>query len=284
MSIYIKNLSNLRNLNQLIKISLLLSLSLVFISCTNENANKKPEYKATLPLPKWSSKIASFSKNKGGILFQNAKNDPIPATKIGYAYSEELKDYDKAIKWYKYSNSMKAMPDNSNYLCFAYQKKKEYQEAISWCKNAISLGSNEALFRLGKVNELNKNYNEAIIYYKKAFEKTKDKMALSNIGSSYFELKNYKEAEIWYKKAIKEGNLGTYQNIATFYHEGLKNDIKASAYAIALINKKYTKKSVLKLLQKTWKIPNKTIKKGYDLQKNSKEFLLKFTGDLGLEN
>ena len=275
------NLSNLNlsNLNKLVKISLLLILSLVFISCTNENENKKPEYKATLPMP------SSKGIRKMGLisLWRNAKNDPIPATKIGYAYSEELKDYDKAIKWYKYSNSMKAMPDNSNYLCFAYQKKKEYQEAITWCKNAISLGSNEALIGLGFTYSKLKNYNEAVKWYLKA-SKNNHPDSMINLGSIYTKLKDNKNAELWYKKAINNSDLEAYQGISKFYHDNLQDDIKASAYAIALINKKYTKKSVLKLLQKTWKIPNKTIKKGYDLQKNSKEFLLKFTGDLVLEN
>ena len=108
-------------------------------------------------------------------------------------------------------------------------------------------------------------------------------MAISNIGASYFELKDYKNAEKWYKKAIKEGNLQTYQNIATFYHKALQDNIKASAYAIAVINTKYTKTSVLKLLQKTWKIPKETIKKGYELQLNSSEFPIKFKGDLNLK-
>ena len=63
----------------------------------------------------------------------------------------------------------------------------------------------------------------------------------------------------------------------------MKKDIKASAYAIALINTKYTKVSVLKLLQKEWKIPNETTKKGYELQLNSDEFPIKFKGELNLD-
>ena len=256
--------------------------ALLLLSLTGCNNNKKEnEFKASLPMPEWDKKAEMTVDGYIGN-WHDAKKDPISATKIGYTYSEELKDYDKAIQWYKYSNSMKPMGENSNYMCYAYQMKKEYEEAIKWCKNAIELGNDEALFRLGKVYELDKKYDNAISYYKKSVEKSHDKMAISNIGSSYYEKKDYKNAELWYKKAIKDGNLESYQNIATFYHEGLKNDIKASAYSIAVINTKYTKRSVLKLLQNTWKIPNETIKKGYELQLNSDEFPIKFKGELGL--
>ncbi len=217
-------------------------------------------------------------------LWHKADKDPIAATKIGYAYSEQLNDYNKALEWYKYSNSMKPLPENSNYACYALQQLKQYNEAIQWCQDAIKLGSDEALFRLGKVLELKKEFTKAIDFYKQAYEKNKkDTMALNNIGSCYYELKQYNEAEKYYKQAIQEGNLTTYQNIATFYHEGLQDDIKASAYAIAVINTKYTKSSVLRLLQDEWEIPNDIIKKGYELQLNSKEFPVKFDGDLDLE-
>jgi len=271
-------------IKKIIKLGLISLITFVFIACENNAQIKKKEevtYTASLPLPQWDKEAKKTLDNYWSN-WSDAKKDPIPATKIGYAYAEELKDYDKAIEWFKYSNSMKPMPENSNYMCYAYQMKKEYEEAINWCKNAIELGSDEALFRLGKVNELKGNYNEAITYYKKIVEKTKDIMAISNIGASYFELKDYDNAEKWYKKAIKEGNLESYQNIATFYHKGMNKDIKASAYAIALINTKYTKGSVLKLLKEEWKIPNETIKKGYELQLNSDEFPIKFKGELGL--
>ncbi|PHO18650.1 hypothetical protein CPU12_03540, partial [Malaciobacter molluscorum LMG 25693] len=87
----------------------------------------------------------------------------------------------------------------------------------------------------------------------------------------------------WFKKSIQEGYQLAYKNFSIFYHKRLKNDIKASAYAIAVIDTKYTKSSVLKLLQKTWKIPNNIIQKGYELQLNSDEFPIKYKGKLDLD-
>jgi tetratricopeptide (TPR) repeat protein len=264
-------------INTIIKISLITILSLGFISCT-DSEEKHKEIKASLPMP------GADNLRKMGLIgeWRSAKKDPIPATKIGYAYSEELKDYKKAIQWYKYSDSMKPMPENSNYACYAYQQLKQYEEAIKWCTNAVELGSDEALIGLGSAYNESKQYTKAILSYKKAYEK-KQKDASHNIGFTYSNMKDYKNAELWYLKAIEEGNLSAYQGTSTFFHDNLKDNIKASAYAIALINTKYSKSSVLRLLQKTWKIPNEVIKKGYEYQLNSKEIPIKYTGKLELE-
>ncbi|WP_044419201.1 tetratricopeptide repeat protein [Halarcobacter anaerophilus] len=262
----------------LIKISLISLLTISFTACSSE---KKEEVKNTLPIPQWDKKAEQKVNGYIGN-WHEAKKDPKAATKIGYAYSEELQDYKKAIEWYKYSNSIKPLPETSNYACYAYQQLKEYNEAIKWCKNAIELGSSDAFFRLGKVYELNKDYDKALTYYKKSFENTNDLMALSNLGSVYYDMKDYKNSEIYFKKAIEKGNLESYQNIASFYHNGLKDNIKASAYAIAVIDTKYSKSSVLRLLKDDWKIPNDIIQKGYELQLTSDEFPIKYKGDLGL--
>ncbi|RXI28774.1 hypothetical protein, partial [Arcobacter defluvii] len=88
--------------------------------------------------------------------------------------------------------------------------------------------------------------------------------------------------EQYYKEAIKIRDLEAFHNLSRLYHHNLHDDIKASAYAIALIGTKYSQRSVLKILQKERKIPNETIKKGYELQLTSDEFPIKFKGDLGL--
>ena len=96
------------------------------------------------------------------------------------------------------------------------------------------------------------------------------------------QIKDFKESEKWFKIAISLEEFDSYQNIAKLYHDNLKDDVKASAYAIAVINTAFTQSSVIKLLKDTWKIPVETIKKGYELQLNSPEFLVKYKGDLGL--
>jgi uncharacterized protein len=261
------------------KIVLISILTISFTACEKKQKEEEKEVKFT---PKLAMPESGKLREMGLIgLWYDAKHDPIPATKIGYAYSEELKDYEKAIQWYKYSDSMIPLGENSYFTCYAYQQLKQYDEAIKWCQNSIDLKWDEALFRMGKVLELKKEFSKAVDYYKQAFDKTKDATEANNLGLIYsLELNKIDEAEQWFKKAIKEGSPLAYKNISIFYHKKLNDDIKASAYAIAVINTEYTESSVIKLLKDEWKIPNETIKKGYELQLNSPDFPIKYKGEL----
>jgi hypothetical protein len=264
----------------LIKISLISLLTISFTACSSEKKEKN-KHISEVNEPVWDNRINEMGLSS---IYLKSNKDPNAATKIGYAYSEELQDYKKAIEWYKYSNSIKPLPETSNYACYAYQQLKEYNEAIKWCKNAIELGSSDAFFRLGKVYELNKNFDDAISFYKKSFNETKNDMAANNLGLIYsLELKDFNNAEKWFKNAIKEGSELSYKNFSIFYHDNLKDNIKASAYAIAVIDTKYSKSSVLRLLKDDWKIPNDIIQKGYELQLTSDEFPIKYKGKLNLE-
>jgi uncharacterized protein len=267
------------------KIVLIGILTLSFTACEKKQKEEDKEVKFTpkLPMPSGSQEIRDTKLNIVS-LWYDAKHDPIPATKIGYTYSEELKDYEKAIQWYKYSDSMIPLGENSYFTCYAYQQLKQYDEAIKWCQNSIDLKWDKALFQLADIYNSLGQYGEAINFYKKSFEKVKDGMSANNLGYLYsMKINNYQEADKWYKEAIKLENYESYKNLSSLYHEKLNDDIKASAYAIALINTKYRKSSVLKVLKNEMKIPNETIKKGYELQLNSPDFPVKFKGDLDLE-
>jgi hypothetical protein len=250
-------------MNRLIKIVLIGIAALSFTACENNQTTNKKEVKFTpsLPMPEWDKEAKSRIDNYWS-QWHDAKKD----------------------QWYKYADSMIPLGENSYFACYALQKLKRYDEAISWCKKAIDLKWDKALFRMGKVLELKKEFNKSIKYYEQSFKKNKDKVAANNLGLIFsLELKEYDKAELWFKKSIQEGYQLAYKNFSIFYHKKLKNDIKASAYAIAVIDTKYTKSSVLKLLKKTWNIPNETIKKGYELQLNSPDFPIKYKGKLDLD-
>ncbi len=264
------------NLNTILKISLITTLLLGFSACDDSEENKS---KASLPKP--TTEEAHINKYFKLSTWFDADHDPASATKIGFAYSEELKDYKKAIEWYKYANSMQPSGTNSNYTCYAYQQLKEFNEAISWCKQAIDLGNDEAIFQLGSTYYKAGNFKNSLLYFKKSYEKG-DNQALTNIALNYQELGNFSEAEKWYKFAIKNNVLDAYSNLANLYHYDLKDNIKASAYSLALINTKYLANSVVDTLVKDWKIPPETIKKGYELQLNSPDFPIKFEGRLSI--
>ncbi|AXX87528.1 tetratricopeptide repeat protein [Malaciobacter marinus] len=271
----------------IINILIIAIISLNLTACEDNkssNNTKEKEIKFTPSLPMPDVKEEYINKYFKLSQLSNAKKDPVPAMKIGYAYSEKLHDYEKALEWYKYADSMIALGENSYFACYALQKLKRYDEAISWCKKAIDLKWDKALFRIGDIYKELNDYDKAVFYYKQSFEKTKDKMSANNLGFIFSKkLNNYQKAEKWYKEAIKLNNYESYKNISSLYHEKLKNDIKASAYAIAVIDTKYTKASVLRVLQNDMKIPNDIIQKGYELQLNSDEFPIKYKGKLDLD-
>ncbi|RXJ67617.1 hypothetical protein CRV08_09615 [Halarcobacter ebronensis] len=277
-------------INKLLTISLLILFTITFSACEDKKSNtqvnkEKKEIKFTpkLPIPSGSQEIRDTKLNMVSLWYK-AKHDPVPAMKIGYAYSEELHDYEKAFEWFKYANSMIPLGENSYFACYALQQLKRYDEAISWCNNAIELKWDKALVLLGSVYSDANKYNEAAKYYIQSFEKTKDGLSANNLGYLYStKIKDYKEAEKWYKEAIQHDYKEAYQNIANFYFDRLNDKIKASAYAIALINTIYTEDSVIRLLKNDMKIPNETIQKGYELQLNSPEFPIHYDGKLDLE-
>jgi uncharacterized protein len=264
----------IRGIFKIVVISL---LTISFSACEKKQKEEEKEVKFT---PKLAMPESGKLREMGLIgLWYDAKHDPIPATKIGYAYSEELKDYEKAIQWYKYSDSMISLGENSYFTCYAYQQLKQYDEAIKWCQNSIDLKWDEALYQLATIYFKKDDFENSLIWFKKAYDKG-DKIAITSIGLANASLGNYEEAEKWYKLGVENKNTDSYHNLSRFYFNTKKDNIKASAYAIALINTKYTKSSVIKLLKDEWKIPNETIKKGYELQLNSPDFPIKYKGEL----
>ncbi|MGB5918045.1 tetratricopeptide repeat protein [Arcobacter sp.] len=265
----------------IVKILIIGIISISFTACEdNKKEDKEVKFTPSLPIPKWDDN-ADKEITKYWSRWNDAKKDPVPAMKIGYAYSEKLHDYEKALEWYKYADSMIPLGENSYFACYALQQLKKYDEAITWCKKAIDLKWDKAFYQLGTIYYKKNDFENALKWFSKAYAKG-EKIAVTSIGLTNEKLGNYKEAEEWYKKGVKGNSVDSYHNIGRFYFYTIKNNLKASAYTIALIDTKYTKRSVLKLLQNTWKIPNKTIKKGYDLQLNSDEFPIKFKGELGL--
>ncbi|RXI27573.1 tetratricopeptide repeat protein, partial [Arcobacter defluvii] len=81
---------------------------------------------------------------------------------------------------------------NSAYACYVLQEMKQYDKAIKWCNDSIIQESNkEALFMLGTVYEDTQKYDKAIEYYKLSANKGYVN-AMNNLGFVYNEkLKDY---------------------------------------------------------------------------------------------
>ncbi|QKF73951.1 Sel1 domain-containing protein [Aliarcobacter faecis] len=186
---------------------------------------------------------------------------PEAATQIAMAYYEKLKDYEKAIEWLEYSNSIKPTGKNSDQACTVYSAKRDFKEAIKWCKQAVDLGYEKAIAGLGVVYARDKDYENALVWLKKGDELKQDGAA-TNLGMVYSQLsgidnlnKEYlKEAEKYYLKAIKDfpKDYVAVSNLVNFYHDKLKDNVKASAWAIAGVGNVFDITSVVELLAYNW--------------------------------
>jgi uncharacterized protein len=77
-------------------------------------------------------------------------------------------------------------------------------------------------------------------------------------------------------------SLDAMKNLSLLYYKELHNTSKAVEYFIPLIDKRYPKEKVLKFFKVKYHADEKTIKKGYELQLNSKIIpeKLKYKGGL----
>jgi len=192
------------------------------------------EYDIETELFYFQSKLNSNLKKS---LFNISINDYIFAIKLSRKDAKELFEYSKKykilaifsytnnvinideLKFYKYT-FIKLETDDDEFninLGIAYgehnpSKKLDYLLNLKLNNNA------RALRQIGNSYTDLENYNESILWFKKAIEIAQDKYAYSYIGNAYSNLENYNEAIIWYKKAIEIAqDKYAYLNIGNCY-------------------------------------------------------------------
>lgn len=237
--------------NKILKIVLTSLVVLSFSACDDKKDDIPKigsEKKVKLPKPAWEDRLTNYKDT--GKWFQLADEDEKAAYNIANTYSIKIKDYKKAIEWHLYSDSIISNVENLYNLAITYSDLKDYSQAIKYYKEA---------FYLKKIESAN------------------------NLGSLYEDLKDYEQAKSWYKKAIERESLDAIKNLGLLYHNNLRDDVKACAYYIALIDEMYSKELVLRLFKERWKLSNETIKKGYDLQLKMEGLPRRYTGDLKLD-
>lgn len=177
------------------------------------------------------------------------------------------RNYEKALEYLKISYEYEEADGTAYGLGFTYKNLQDYDNAIKWYKKSVEMGNADGGVNLGFLyDEVFKDYPNAIKWYKKAYEMGNSN-ACVNLGILYEEQKDIPKAIEWYKKGIEKGNTGAYDNISLIYHDIKKDNLTASAYYIATIDKSYSKKEILDFLHNDWKIDEATIKKAYELQK-----------------
>jgi len=177
------------------------------------------------------------------------------AYNIGVIYHQKIKDYDKAIEWYKKAYNMddeESAGSAASNLGNIYDDKKNYTSAENWYKNAV------------KKNDIVANFNLGLLY-KKAY-KMGNIAAATSLGYLNSVILGHQEEGIkWYKVSAKHGNPKAINNLnKTYYEQG--DLVTSTAYTLAMANYGYTKEQVFEFLKNTRKIDDETIKKAYQLQ------------------
>ena len=149
-------------------------------------------------------------------------------------------------------------------------KLDAYPQAKEWYDKSDE--DSDAAFNLGYTYQTEiKNYNLAVFWYKTALRLNHaNGEAANNLGYLYEHMKEYKKAIKYYEEAIQTGYFNAITNLGRLYHNTLKEDVSASQYCLAVIDKPYTKESIVTFLKNKWHISETDIKKGYELQLRSK--------------
>ncbi|RXJ87741.1 ankyrin repeat domain-containing protein [Arcobacter sp. CECT 8985] len=157
------------------------------------------------------------------------------------------------------------------------ERLNDYPEALQYYKNNDAF--NLAIF----YEEILKDYEKAISWYEKAYIQGNEN-SLNIIGLIYKnKLNDNDKAKEFFIESLKIGNLDSMQNLALLYHKTLNDNVRASAYYIALIDIKYSKDEVLKILKEDFEIDDETIKKGYELQLTMPRLPRRYKGKLNFK-
>ncbi len=167
--------------------------------------------------------------------------------KLGYAYYQ-LRDYDKAIEYYKKANQSSSTTISN--LALAYYMKGEHGEALRLLKRSLQMDphnstarSNLPMVQNAFNNQLNtmkkessedpqhyydlgnlfvdaQNYQDALVQYQKAVELSPEFVgAIINVGNCYYMLKDYDKAIASFKKALEfePSNKQASRNLSHLY-------------------------------------------------------------------
>ncbi len=107
---------------------------------------------------------------------------------------------------------------------------QNYPDAVQW-EQAATQGDADAMYNLGYIYQTKiEDFDKAIYWYEKAYEKDRGSDAANNIGYLYKEQKKYNEAIQWYEKAIDKNHALSCYNLAYLYDEILKKPGQAISY------------------------------------------------------
>lgn len=136
---------------------------------------------------------------------------------LGIIYDLHLKDPDTAIGYYEKSLTLPhPHPYAANRLGSIYKRKKEYEKAIKFHKQAASKNIKHSLLSLGNIYLEMENFEKAEKYFRDAVSAKLDRSNTA-LAKLFAKLKKKKDAEIALLKAVETNEEDSNINLGRFY-------------------------------------------------------------------
>lgn len=136
---------------------------------------------------------------------------------LGVIYDLHLNDPDKAIEYYEKSLTLPhPHAYAANRLGSIYKKKKDYESAIKYHKQAVTKNFKQSLISLGNIYLSLNDFETAEKYFRDAVEAKLDKSNTA-LAKLFSKMKKTKDAEIALIKAVEENEKDSNINLGRFY-------------------------------------------------------------------
>lgn len=149
---------------------------------------------------------AEINSSKEYVLYKSSKNDYLKKYHLANYYYLN-KEYSKAIGVLQTSISGKKAINKEVYALYAkvYYEMKEYEKAQNYALKALDIDKSnpESIYTLGNIAYRNKDYNQAIKYYKKIQGKLPDYVAELGLAQTYLSLNDIQKAKEIYSKILR---------------------------------------------------------------------------------
>ncbi len=139
------------------------------------------------------------------------------STTLGVIYDMHLNDPDKAIEYYEKSLTLPhPHPYAANRLGSIYKKRKDYESAIKYHKQAVTKNFKQSLISLGNIYLDLNDFEMAEKYFRDAVEAKLDKSNTA-LAKLFSKMKKKKDAEIALLNAVKENEEDSNINLGRLY-------------------------------------------------------------------
>lgn len=139
------------------------------------------------------------------------------STTLGVIYDMHLNNPDKAIEYYEKSLTLPhPHPYAANRLGSIYKKRKDYESAIKYHKQAVTKNFKKSLISLGNIYLDLNDFEMAEKYFRDAVEAKLDKSNTA-LAKLFSKMKKKKDAEIALLNAVKENEKDSNINLGRLY-------------------------------------------------------------------